>query len=151
MPITYTNAYVSPKNLKQPVAQGIDAGVVKICRADYDFAVDGGAAGTIALLGSTDIPANAIILGGALVIETALTSAGAATAALHVEGAGDLVVAALVSGAPWSSTGNKDIIPDATGSTAIKTTAARDVTLTIAVAALTAGKFQVYLSYMLVA
>jgi HK97 family phage major capsid protein len=104
--------------------------------------------GAINLIGSADIPSGAVVLGGLIDVITALTSGGAATGALKVEGAGDLVAATVVSGAPWSTTGRKSIIPVFTGATTVKTTAARDITLTVAVAALTAGKFDVYLVYL---
>jgi len=81
-------------------------------------------------------------------VTTLLTSGGAATAGLQVESAGDLVAATVVSGAPWSTTGRKSIIPVMTGATAIKLTAARDISLVIGAFALTAGVFGVYLYYL---
>jgi hypothetical protein len=53
-----------------------------------------------------------------------------------------------VSGAPWSTTGRKSVIPVFTGATSLKTTAARDVSIVIGTAALTAGGFTVYLAYI---
>lgn len=129
--------------------EGADhGGMIKIARGDYDFADDGGAIGDINLMGVAGIPDNAIVVGGVIEVTTALTSAGAATAALKVEGADDLQAAAAVSGAPWSTVGRKDVVPDMTGSTAIKLTAARDIVLTIGTAALTAGAFSVVLYYL---
>lgn len=112
-------------------------------KVEYDFATDGGAVGDITLGGS--VPSGAVILGGYLRVVTAPTSGGAATVAVKLEGAGDIVAAAAISGAPWSTTGYKDIIPDSTGSTAVRTTNTRAVAATIATAALTAGKFEVFL------
>lgn len=145
------NNYLTGIMLEQPTAEGILGVGFRVARASYDFAVDGGVAGTIALLGATSIPANAVIVGGLVRVTAALTSAGAATAALQVEAADDIVAAALVSGAPWSSTGRKSIIPAFTGATSVLTSVARDVSLVIATAALTAGAFDVFLFYVLIA
>lgn len=134
-----------------PTAEGGAAGGLIVARGRYDFAADGGAVGAINLIGSADIPSGAVVLGGYVDVLTALTSGGAATGALKVEGAGDLVAATVVSGAPWSTTGRKSIVPAFTGATSVQTTAARDIVFTIAVATLTAGKFDVYLVYLVTA
>lgn len=123
-------------------------GRVKTVRGEYDFAVDGGAVSTITLRGDNTIPAGAVILGGYVEVDTAVTSGGAATVAVNVEGAGDTVAAAVVSGAPWSTTGRKSVIPAFTGATTLKTSVARSIAITIAVAVLTAGKFRVVLLYV---
>lgn len=123
------------------------ATTVYIVRGRYDFAVDGGAVGDINLTSGTPIPANAIILGGFCEVDTAATSGGAGTLAIKVEGAGDIVAAAAVSGAPWSTTGRKSVVPVFTGATTVKTTAARNIVGTVATAALTAGVVDVVLFY----
>jgi hypothetical protein len=120
---------------------------VQCVRGRYDHSKDGGAVGTIDLTYTTAVPTNAIVLGGFVEVDTALTSGGAATVAVKVEGAGDIVAAAAVSGEPWASTGRKDVIPDFSGSAMVKTTTARKVQATIAAAALTAGAFDVVLFY----
>jgi hypothetical protein len=131
-----------------PYTGGYPGGTFKAVRGRYDFATDGGAVGDIDL--SATIPTNAYIVGGFVEVDTALTSGGAATVAVKVEGAGDIVAAAAVSGAPWSTTGRKDVVPDSTGSTVVKTTAARKIQATVATAALTAGVFDVVLFYVVV-
>jgi hypothetical protein len=70
--------------------------------------------------------------------------------AISVEGANDIVTATAVSagGNIWDA-GIHDIIPDSTGSTAVKTTQARNVTATIAGQVFTAGKFNVWLEYVI--
>lgn len=128
----YTGGFPNPK--------------VQTVRGVYDFAVDGGAVGSIDI--STDIPAGAVILGGYARVITAPTSGGAGTLAISVEGAGDIVAAAAVSGAPWSTTGYKSIVPAHTGATAVLTTVARKIKAVIATAALTAGKVEVFLEYV---
>lgn len=134
-----------------PTAEGVGKGYgSQWARFRYDFAVEGGAVGSIALA-SSGLPANAVVLGGFLDVITPLTSGGAATAGLSLEGAGDLVAATVISGAPWDSTGRKNIIPAATGATSVKTTVTRIPALVVAVAALTAGVFDLYVEYLTVA
>jgi hypothetical protein len=123
-------------------------GGLNVAVGKYVFATEGGAVGDIALTGSTHIPSGATILGGYLEVTVAPTSGGAATIAIKVEGAGDIVAAAAISGAPWSTTGRKSVIPAFTGATTVRTTAARDITATVATAALTAGTFTVVLVYV---
>ena len=119
---------------------------VRVARADYDFAVDGGAVGDIALRGDK-IPSGAIIVDALLHVDTVLTSGGAATVAIKTEAAADINAADLISGAPWSTAGAKR--GDFTATTApIKTTAERTITATVAAAALTAGKFSVLVTYL---
>lgn len=133
------------------IAEGPYGGAAfKAARGDYDFAKDGGAIGNVNLIGSVvpPLPAGAIILGGFIEIDTVLTSGGAATVALQSEAAGDLLAAAAIAGAPWSSLGRKSILPAFTGASAVKTTAARDLVMVIAAAALTAGKFKVVVFYI---
>lgn len=124
---------------------------LSVLRATYDFDVDGGAIGAISL-GRT-IPDNGIVLGGFVEVATTLTSAtDAATVAIHVEGANDIVAAIAINNVanPWDA-GRKAIIPkfNTPESTAVKTTADRLVTATVAVEALTAGKFTVWLFYVI--
>lgn len=127
-------------------AGGIYMGRVKVARADYDFAVDGGAVGDITLRGDT-IPSGAIIVDALLHVDTALTSGGAATVAIKTEGAADINNADAISGAPWSTTGAKR--GDFTATTApIKTTAVRNIVATVGTAALTAGKFTAIVWYV---
>lgn len=122
---------------------------IRTVRGRYDFAVDGGAIGDI-LIGSTgQIPTGATIVGGFVRVVTAVTGGASAELAIKVQGAADIVASAAVSGAPWSTTGFKDVVPDNTGTTAILTTAARTITATIAVAALTAGVVDVLLEYVI--
>lgn len=120
---------------------------LQVVRGRYDFAVDGGAVGDIDLTVTAQIPANAVILGGFVEVDTAVAGAGASVA-VKVEGAGDIVAAAAVSGAPWSTTGRKSVIPAFTGATTVKTTAVRKIQATISAAVLTAGAFDVVLFYV---
>ncbi len=131
-----------------PIAEGSTD--LKSAQGEYDFAVDGGAISTITLrsanMAANQLPAGSVIMGGYVEVDTLLTGA-AATVAITVEGAGDIVAAAAVSGAPWSTTGRKSVIPVFTGASTVKTTVARSIVATIAAGAVTAGKFRVVLFY----
>jgi hypothetical protein len=131
-----------------PYTGGFPNPPFRTARARYDFSVDGGATGAISIGPTGQIPSGAVITGGFVQVDTAVTSGGSGALAIHVEAANDIVSSAAVSGAPWSTTGFKDIVPDATGSTAVVTTAARTITATIATAALTAGVVDVVLYYV---
>jgi hypothetical protein len=121
---------------------------MKTVKGEYDFAVDGGAVSTITLRGDNQVPAGSVVMGGFIEVDTAVTSGGAATLGVNLEAAGDILAATVVSGAPWSTTGRKSVIPVFTGATSVKTTVARSIAVTVAVAALTAGKFRVVLFYV---
>ena len=132
------------------VKEGVGNPRLMVARGVYDFAVDGGAVSTIALMGDTSIPSGATIVGGWIEVHTQLTSGGAATIAVQVEGAGDIVPAVAV--ASWTA-GRKQIVPGLTAGSAlaasavVRTTAARDISAVIAAVALTAGRFSVVLIY----
>lgn len=115
--------------------------------AQYDFSVHGGAVSDIGL--RCWLPKGAIIVNSHLEVLTAPTSGGSAEIALKAEAANDLVTATAIGSAPWSSTGHKLCIPDiATVGDYKKTTADRELTMSITVAALTAGKFNVFVWYV---
>lgn len=126
-------------------------GKVKMAEGEYDFAVETGAIAAYTLRGTgplgASIPSGSIILGGHIEVLTLFTTGTAATMAISIEGANDLQTATVVSGAPYSTTGIKNIVPAFTGATAIKTTAARNITATIAVGTVTAGKLRVRVFY----
>lgn len=122
--------------------------VLKTWKGEYDFAVDGGAIGTIALRSDDGpIPNGSYIESGVLDVLTLFTTGTAATAALTVESANDIVSATVVSGAPYSTTGLKSIVPAGTGATAIKTSASRSPSIVIATGTVTAGKCRLILNY----
>lgn len=135
--------------IEQTIEEGVSAHRLKAAVGIYDFAVDGGATGTIALMGGTLIPLGATIVSGFVDVVTACTSGGSATIACQVDAANDILTAVAV--ASWT-TGRKNVLPAPTtgaltASTAVRTTAARDISIVIATAALTAGKFKVVLFY----
>lgn len=114
--------------------------------AYYDFAVDGGAVGSIPLRGDK-IPSGAIITSSLMYVDAAPTSGGAATVAITVESAGDIQAAAAISGAPWSTTGAKrGTLTEAAAP--VVTTAERTITAVVGTAELTAGRFRVLVEYV---
>jgi hypothetical protein len=135
-----------------PTTEGQAAtGVVHVVKASYSFAVDAGAMGSINLLPSAAIPAGAIVLGTLINVITPPTSAAqTATIGIGVEAAADQLTAAVVSGAPWSTAGWKWATQTLTTAPDV-TTQARNVFANVAVQALTAGVFDVYVMYMLAA
>lgn len=136
---------------QSPTAEGVPAGYgVNWARVRYDFAVEGGVVGSIDLAADT-IPANSVILGGFVDVITPLTGGASATFGVGVESGADIVAAAAVTGAPWSTVGRKSVIPAFTGAASVRTTAARTIKGIIGTAALTAGQVDVYLAYLTVA
>ena len=137
-----STAYVRVKDSSGVSVAAAGVATNKNYKVSYDFSVQGGAIGSISL--PVSIPSGVVILDGLLNVITPLTGSGA-TAAIQIEGANDVISAAAISGAPWSSSGLKDVVPAGTAATAIKTTTTRVVTLVVGTHALTAGKFDLYL------
>jgi len=111
---------------------------------EYDFAKDGGAIGDIELRGG-DIPNGALVDFGLIDVITACTSGGSATLAVKLVSAGDIKAATAV--ASWSLNATLATTAVGTAATTVKTAARKVPVLSIAVAALTAGKFRVALEY----
>lgn len=132
-----------------PVPEGYPGPRLKTAVGWYDFAVDGGAIGAVNLMGGLLIPSGSTILNGYIDVVTQCTSGGAATIALAVESAGDIVPNSVAIGA-WT-VGRKSVVPTVTAGAAlaasavIRTTADRDIVMTIAAATITAGRFKVVL------
>jgi hypothetical protein len=120
---------------------------LKTVQAEYDFAVDAGAVGDITLRSvdgqGNEVPNGSVIEMGYIDVLTAVASA-TGTVALRAEAASDVLAA---TGAAGLTLGRKSVVPAGTGATAVKTTAKRNIIMTIATAALTAGKFRVVLFY----
>lgn len=115
----------------------------------YDFGVDGGAQGTIALSGTSSIPDNAIVRLHSYDVITTFTSAtDAATVKLSLPTDGDLTTAIDIAdgGNPWDAGANFE--PAVLTPTPKKTTAARSPQLVVAGGEdLTAGKAIFRLEY----
>jgi hypothetical protein len=132
-------------------AQAVGLNVSRVCIGLFDPSANTGertiAAHTIAVA----LPAKAIITQFYYQVLTTFTSAtDAATIALSVEGANDLVSAIAISDGsnPWDAAGTVAGIPVGTAATMVKTTVARQITATVAIEALTAGKMYIYADYV---
>ena len=131
-------------------------GNVKCARFTFDPSATAGMR-TIAAHGlGVTLPDKAIVIGGGMEILTTFADgvADAATIALMIQGANDLVTAtAISSGTFWDAIKWKVIVPDAMAAagvaTPIKLTAAREVTATVGGVALTAGKLVGWLYYVI--
>lgn len=132
---------------------------VHILRAQYSYAVVGGSSGAINLRDvdnlAAKIPNGAIVTDCIIDVVTAPTSSGpnqGPTLAFSTgQGAGDLKVAAVYGG----YSGLMACVPVGSAATSIKMTAKRTPTITITTAstttthALTAGKINVFIQYLL--
>lgn len=124
-----------------------DGAADKYLEAVYDFAVDGGLAGSIPMKDTAgapiSIPDKAIVISSHIEIETAVTSGGSATVAFGLIGNTD---------AFKSATGKASLTLDAVFAASndlpLKMAAATPVAVTIAVAALTAGKIRIFIKYI---
>jgi hypothetical protein len=115
----------------------------------YSFAVDGGAIATITPSNSPTLPAGAIILGGVLDVTTSLTSGGAAQVSIGTSAGSSVTAlkASAVLGTEYAA-GLRALTPVFTAATYVKLTAAGRLTLTVTVATLTAGRFDVNVAYV---
>lgn len=132
-----------------PVGGDVGLGSLRVARFEFDAgAADNRPVGAHGV--GVTLPAHAIVVGGFVDVNTAFTGDSGATLAIHVQGANDIISAAAVSGAPYSTVGRKAITPKANTpeSTSVKTTAAREITCTVAVAALLTGKLTGYLYFV---
>lgn len=132
-----------------PVGGDIGLGNLRVARFEFDAGIAGnrpvGAHGT-----GVKLPIHAIIVGGFVDVNTAFTGEASATLAIHAQAANDIISAAAVSGAPFSTIGRKAITPKANTpeTTGVKTTAEREITCTVAAAALLTGKLTGYLYFV---
>jgi len=127
--------------LKEAVEDGLNCH--RVARATYDFDVLTGAQGAIGL--GVTLPDNAVVVRSWYEVITGMTSAGnAGTFAVSVEGANDVVTAVDAD----TVSGRTEGIQDGTIAASIKTTSAQEITFTIAVEDLTAGKVVFFLEYV---
>lgn len=137
-----------------PIGADDGLGNLRVARFTYDVAGTDSAGALNNAVGAhgvgVTLPANAIVVGGFFDVNTAFTTSASGTLAIHVQTANDIQTATIVSSAPFSTIGRKAITPKANApeSTSVKTTAAREITCTVAVGALTAGKLTGYLYYV---
>jgi Kef-type K+ transport system membrane component KefB len=114
-----------------------------IGRCQYDFDIDGGAAVVITPANNFNLPIGAMIIGAWTDIKTTLASDGSATIAIAA--AGTVIKAATA----FDNAAYVGIDAHLARTSAALTTAAGPVTFTVATAALTAGKVDIYVEYIL--
>lgn len=123
---------------------------VLIAKAKYDFAVQGGAIGTVNLVGEDGkavvLPNKAVVVDCLIDVLTQGATSASGTLALGTGQAGNDLKAATAAA---SYTGRVACVPVGSAATVIKLTADRTMTATIATGALTAGKLWVYVYYIL--
>lgn len=123
-----------------------------VARATFNPTANSGERTTGAHTFGVTIPDKAIVCGGVVQVNAAFTSAAStATVAISIQSANDIITAAAVSGAPFSTTGLKAITPqlNTLESTSIALTAARLITATVGVQALLLGKATINLIYLM--
>jgi len=124
----------------------------RIARATYDFSVHGGASGTINLglasgaASAVQLPDNAVIVRSWWDVTTQLTSGGAAQISFGAESAVDIQTAAVLG--THGTAGFHEGIQDVAAANFSKTTQARNLTMTITVADLTAGVLTLFVEYV---
>jgi hypothetical protein len=127
----------------------VGLGALQVAKATYDFTVDGGAIATIQPVSSPIIPAGAIVLGGIIHASVAPTSGGGATIAIGIgTGAQATAIKAATAIATYALNTPVVVIP-VWSAGFFKTTADGKITFTIAAAALTAGKIDVHIVYVM--
>ena len=121
-------------------------------RAKYDFAVDGGGApGLITPAINCVIPAKAIIIGGLANPTTALVGSSSTISIGTSAGSSAASLKAATAEATYSIDAKVALIPVFTAASAVKMSAAGSITLTSAVAALTAGVMEITVFYWVAA
>lgn len=122
---------------------------MRVAYALYNFAVDGGAIATITPAVNSTIPANAIIIGGILNPTTALTSGGSATIAVGTAaGSSTSALKAATAVASYTIDALMPTVPVFTAGSSVKLSAAGAITITVAVATLTAGVMEIMVFYV---
>lgn len=136
-------------NLYTPNSTAISGlGVLGLAKAQYDFSVDGGAISTITPAKNAIIPSKAIILGGIIDVLTTFVGATATISIGTSAGSSAASLKAATAVASYTA-GLLAVVPVFTAATMVKMSAAGQVTLTIATAALTAGKANVIIAYVM--
>jgi hypothetical protein len=123
-------------------------GFLKVARAIYDFATDGGAQGEITPALTAVIPDNAIVVGGIINATTAPTSGGSATIAVGTTaGSSATSIKAATAIATFSADSLVATVPVFTAASSFKMSAAGSISITVGTADLTAGVIEVSLFY----
>ncbi len=125
---------------------GVGHSVLRVAKALYSFAVDGGAVSTITPNGTVKLPANAVIVAATVNSTTAVTSGGAATVSIGTS-AGSAADSILGATGKASLSANAILNGVPVFATPVKLSAAGNITFTVGTAALTAGVIEVVVYY----
>lgn len=123
-----------------------------VVKANYNFTRDGGAISTINLkdqdtIKTVTIPSGAVILNAFLIVNTALTSGGAATIDINSEGSNDLLAAEAV--ASFTLGAKIQCVPDfGTLADSVVTTAERTLSVSFNADTILTGDFDLYVFYV---
>jgi hypothetical protein len=151
MPLNLGQRIASTAQAVAPSESDLRSAVIAI-KGHYDFAVDGGGNGDHPLTVDQPIPTGAMVVEGYIDVTTQVTGGGGSTLAINVNAAGDICTAEAV--ATWV-VDIFHVLPaltsgDQTTTTSpVKAKAYRDIVLTVAGGALTAGVFDVVLFVVL--
>ncbi len=149
--IDSTGAYLSKVGPTQVSPFGL-GGHLRMARAKYDFAVDGGGApGLITPATNAIIPDNAIIIGGIANPTTALVGSSTTIAIGTSAGSAANSLKTATAEATYSVDAVLPLVPVFTAGSAVKMSAAGSITITTAVAALTAGVMEITVFYFVAA
>lgn len=122
-----------------------------VAHAQYNFAVDGGADTAITPAVNSTIPANAVIVATTINVTTAVLSAGAATVGVGTGATGGTGTSFLAQTAKASLSLNALLPGAVTFAAPLKVTTAGQITITPAVATLTAGVIEIWVQYYIAA
>jgi hypothetical protein len=120
---------------------------ILIAKAIYDFATDGGADTTITPALNVTLPANAILLGGFVKAGAALVGATATIALGTTAGSSTTALLAATAIASFAADAMLPLVP--TRAVPKELTAAGQITVTLAVAPLTAGQLEIFVEFVI--
>lgn len=129
---------------------GVGISALRIAKAIYSYAVDGGAVSTITPVGTVALPANAVIVAATVNSTTAVTSSGAATVSIGTS-AGSSATSILGATGKASLSANAVLNGVPVFATPVKLSAAGNITFTVGTAALTAGVIECVVYYYIAA
>lgn len=139
-----------------PVVSGVEqygsnAGIsaLRIAKAIYNFATDGGAIATITPANNASLPNNAVVVAATINSTTAVTSAGSATVSIGTIGGTTTSILAATAKASLSANAVLNGVP--VFATPVKLTTGGSISFTVGTAVLTAGVIECVLYYYIAA
>lgn len=128
-----------------PDGNGVE--ITRTVKARYDFTANGGGVAGAPLGLGVFIPAGAIVVN--VILNVLTVPVGPTNVGCGLISGVDLVASAAIAGAPWSTISKTLGVPVwATIANYLVPTTRKEITVTPTVAALTAGKFDLYVTYI---